>query len=100
MPGSGQTGCTYTGKTGGPIRTETLTAICVRDGPGNASNPTASKSENMKRAIRMILTFLAFAGRCQVFRSEAEGHLDRTLGQIFCWQGSGQIPAKLLTLEL
>ena len=46
------------------MRTEMPTATCAGDGTGIARIPAASRSERMKRAIRMMFTFLACAGRC------------------------------------
>src|SRR5215471_11790647 len=42
------------------MRMETPTATCAWDGAGNAKIPAARTRKRTKRAIRMILTFLAF----------------------------------------
>src|SRR5437016_8481496 len=55
-------GWTYNGKGGGPIRTETPTRTCARDSTGIVSSPTAINNQQSKRAIRMMLTSLGFAG--------------------------------------
>src|SRR5579864_3750879 len=73
-PGAGQTGCTYKGKTGGPIRTEMPTATSARDWTGIASNPTARSSEQTKRSIRMIIPFPAFAGIVSVLDGATPCH--------------------------
>jgi len=44
------------------MRMETPTATCAWDGAGIAMIPAARANKKMKRAIRMILTFLALAG--------------------------------------
>src|SRR5438045_2892300 len=46
----------YTGRTGGPTRTETPTAICAWDGAGTASIAPTSSSNPSDVIIRMILT--------------------------------------------
>src|SRR5205823_6520149 len=56
QPRPGQIGCAYTGKTGGPTRTETPTAICAWDGAGIASIAPTSSSNPSDIIIRIILT--------------------------------------------
>src|SRR5260370_24010043 len=60
-----------------------LTATCARDCTGADNRPTLSSKEQIKRAIRMILTFLAFAGRSRVLS----------------WYGPSPIGAALLLLN-
>lgn len=45
---------------------ETPTATCACDGAGIARIPAAKTNKRIKRAIRIIFTFLAFAGLSRV----------------------------------
>jgi len=56
-PAPGQIGCGYTGRTGGPIRIDTPTAICACEGAGAASIATAMKRNTNNFQLRMAITF-------------------------------------------